>query len=83
LAIGLKSWDFFVAIGYIVVDYMLLGKGMTMTRKQREARELEIVDKASDPLTKRTSLRKVTYAGLALLGAMVITAWVVFIKYLM
>lgn len=54
-----------------------------MTRKQRQKREAIIEDAANDPLTRRTVVPKVTYAGLALLTSIVITAWVVFIKYLL
>lgn len=54
-----------------------------MTKNQREAREKKIVDPTKDPLTKRVNVRWVTYSGLALLTAMVIAAWVVFVKYLM
>lgn len=83
LAIGIKAWAFCLGVSYILVDYFKLGKGMTMTRKQRQKREAIIEDAANDPLTRRTVIPKVTYAGLALLTSIVITAWVVFIKYLL
>lgn len=83
LAIGLKSLAFLIAVSYIVVDYRLLGKGMTMTRSQRQCREAEITHKDADPLTRRVVSPRVTYAGLALLGCMVVTAWVLFVRYLM
>ena len=59
-----------------------IGKGMTTTKKQREQRESEIEDPARDPLTKRTIKPTVTYSDLGLLCAMIITAWVVFVRYL-
>ncbi len=74
---------FLLGLTYIFVDYKALGKGMTMTLKQREAREKQIGDPESDPLTKRTQLKAVTYSGLALLASIIITAWVVFIRYLL
>ncbi|PSN64738.1 MFS general substrate transporter [Corynespora cassiicola Philippines] len=82
-AIGIKALAFFLGLTYIFVDYKFLGKGMTMTLKQREAREKKIVNPKSDPLTKREHLRGVTYSGLGLLTSIIITAWVVFIKYLL
>ncbi|THY69766.1 MFS general substrate transporter [Aureobasidium pullulans] len=83
LAIGIKGWAFCLGVSYILVDYFKLGKGMTMTRKQRQKREAIIEDAANDPLTRRTIVPKVTYAGLGLLTSIVMTAWVVFIKYLL
>ncbi|KAL1303061.1 hypothetical protein AAFC00_006507 [Neodothiora populina] len=83
LAIGLKAWAFVLGVTYILVDYTVLGKGMTMTRKAREKREAEIEDPTQDPLTRRVVSPKVTYAGLCLLAAMAITAWTLFIKYLL
>lgn len=71
-----------LGVGYIVVDYRKLGKGMTKTKTQREKREAEIEDPVADPLTRRTVVRAVTYSGLGLLCAVVVTAWVVFVKYL-
>lgn len=56
---------------------------MTLTLKQREAREKEIDDPTSDPLTRRQHFKTVTYAGLGLLASIIITAWVVFIRYLL
>jgi hypothetical protein len=55
---------------------------MTMAKQQREKTEAEIEDFAADPLTKRTMKPAVTYSGLGLLCAMVITAWVIYVKYL-
>lgn len=81
-AMAIKAVAFGLGITYIFVDYKFLGKGMTMTKKQREKKEEEIVDSTADPLTRRTVLKRVTYGGLALLMSIVITAWVVFVKYL-
>lgn len=81
-AIGTKALAFALGVGYILVDYRKLGKGMTMTKKQREKREPGIEDPATDPLTRRTVLSAVTYGELGLLAAMVVTAWAVFVKYL-
>lgn len=82
-AIGVKSLAFLLGLTYIVVDYKALGKGMTLTLKHREAREKEINDPTADPLTRRQHLRSITYAGLGLLASIIITAWVVFIRYLL
>lgn len=82
-AIGVKSLAFLLGLTYIFVDYKALGKGMTMTRKAREKREAQIEKPETDPLTKRESFKSVTYAGLGLLASIIITAWVVFIRYLL
>lgn len=82
-AMGVKALAFILGLTYICVDYKALGKGMTMTLKQREARERSIADPENDPLTNRKVIRTVTYSGLALLGSIIITAWVVFVKYLL
>ena len=82
-AIGVKALAFILGPTYITVDYRALGKGMTMTKKKREEMEAGIADRDVHPLTRRVSIKQVTIAGLMLLGAMVITAWVVFIKYLL
>jgi hypothetical protein len=81
-AIGIKALAFSLGVTYIIVDHKKLGKGMTMTKKQRQKRELEIENAIRDLLTKRAVKPTITYSGLGLLCAMVITAWVVFIKYL-
>lgn len=83
VAIGIKALAFVLGLTYITVDYRMLGKGMTLTKKRREREEAAIVDPTTYPLTKRTSVKEVTIAGLSLLGTMVITAWVVFVKYLL
>ncbi|KAL3422331.1 major facilitator superfamily transporter [Phlyctema vagabunda] len=83
MAIGLKAWAFFLGLFYIFIDYTKLGKGMTMTLKQREARESQIVDRKNDPLTSRAVKPWITYTALAELISIIIVAWVVFIKYLM
>jgi hypothetical protein len=72
----------FVGILWIVVDYRKPGKGMPMSKKQRKGREIDIEDAVAGPLTRRSIKRAVTYSGLGLVCAMVITAWVVFVKYL-
>ncbi|USW54123.1 Putative major facilitator superfamily, MFS transporter superfamily [Septoria linicola] len=86
LAIGMKAFAFAVALIYLFVDYRCLGKGMTMTRKKREAREAELLltetDPQDDPLTRRTSNKYMTGVTLALLLGIIITAWVVFVVYL-
>lgn len=55
---------------------------MTMTRKQRQQRESEIVDETLDPLTSRSTNRAVTTASLVSLVAIIINAWVLFIRHL-
>ncbi|KAJ8113238.1 hypothetical protein OPT61_g4586 [Boeremia exigua] len=82
-AIGVKALAFLLGVTYIVVDYKALGKGMTLTLRDREEQEKQIDDAQSDPLTRRQHLTSVTYAGLSLLTSIIITAWVVFIKYLL
>lgn len=82
LAIGIKAWAFCLGLAYIFIDHRYLGKGMTMTRKQREAREAAIVDPDADPLTKREAKPWFTWTTLGLLVAMIVTAWTVFMLYL-
>ncbi|KAI9150552.1 Major facilitator superfamily domain-containing protein [Paramyrothecium foliicola] len=82
VAIGIKAWAFVLGISYIIVDYKLLGKGMTMTLKQRAAREAQIVDRDSDPLTRRTSKPWFTALTFGLLIAIIASAWAVFLRYL-
>lgn len=82
MAIGLKAWAFVLGISYILVDYKWLGKGMTMTLKQRQAREAAVVDPATDPLTKREVKPWFTALTFALLVAMIVSAWAVFMTYL-
>jgi hypothetical protein len=65
----------FVGILWIVVDYRKPGKGIPMSKKQRKRREIDIEDTVGEPFA-------VTCSGLGLVGAMVITAWAVFVKYL-
>ena len=79
---AIKAVAFVLGLTYILVDYIYLGKGMTMTKKEREQTEEAIVNRDAHPLTRRTVLRGVTYGGLGLLTSIVITAWVVFVKYL-
>lgn len=82
VAIAIKAWAFFLGLTYICIDYKLLGKGMTMTRRQREAREAEITDREGDPLTKRTVKPWFTTLTFGLLVAIVASAWAVFLRYL-
>lgn len=82
VAIGLKAWAFALGISYIIVDYRLLGKGMTMTRKQRQRREENIIDRDTDPLTKREAKRWFNVVTFGLLIAIIATSWALFIRYL-
>lgn len=82
VAIAIKAWAFVLGLSYILIDYKWLGKGMTMTRKQRQAREAAVVDPATDPLTKREVKPWFTALTFALLVAIVASAWTVFLVYL-
>lgn len=82
VAIGIKAWAFVLGVSYIIVDYKLLGKGMTMTRVQREAKEAVIEDCDADPLTRRRSKPWFTALTFGLLVAIIASAWAVFLKYL-
>ncbi|WQF88900.1 Putative major facilitator superfamily, MFS transporter superfamily [Colletotrichum destructivum] len=82
VAIAIKAWAFVLGLSYIFVDYRFLGKGMTMTRSQRQAREAQIVDRQADPLTRRTSKTWFTVLTFGLLVAIVASAWAVFVRYL-
>lgn len=85
LAIGLKTWAFVLGVTYILVDWKFLGSGMTLTRSKRQAEEEKIEasgTKDEENLTKREVKPWVTRLGLVLLGAMLVTAWVLFFKYL-
>ncbi|KLO82675.1 uncharacterized protein LW93_9879 [Fusarium fujikuroi] len=82
VAIGIKAWAFVLGVSYIIVDYKLLGKGMTMTRVQREAKEAVIEDCDADPLTRRRSKPWFTALTFGLLVAIIASAWAVFFKYL-
>lgn len=82
VAIAIKAWAFVLGLSYIFIDYKFLGKGMTMTRKQREAREAQIVDREADPLTRRTSKKWFTTLTFGLLLAIIASAWAVFVRYL-
>lgn len=82
VAISIKAWAFVLGLSYILIDYKRLGKGMTMTRRQREAREALIVDRDSDLLTRRTSKNWFTALTFSLLVAIIASAWAVFIFYL-
>lgn len=80
VVIGFKTYMFLAALAYIWVDYAFLGSGLTMTRSRRDAIEAQIPkeDRATHPLTSRKVIPWVTYSTLALLGCMIITAWVLF-----
>ncbi|CAN8103341.1 unnamed protein product [Discula destructiva] len=82
VAIAIKVVAFVAGLSYIFVDYKYLGKGMTMTRKQRQAREAAIVDPATDPLTKREVKGWFTALTFVLLVGIVVAAWAVFMVYL-
>ncbi|RSL53000.1 hypothetical protein CEP54_010622 [Fusarium duplospermum] len=82
VAIGIKAWAFVLGVSYIIVDYKLLGKGMTMTRLQREAKEAVIEDRNADPLTRRNSSPWFTTLTFGLLVGIIASAWSVFLKYL-
>ncbi|KAK1700200.1 major facilitator superfamily domain-containing protein [Colletotrichum godetiae] len=82
VAIAIKAWAFVLGLSYIVVDYQFLGRGMTLTRKQRQAREALIVDRQADPLTRRTSKKWFTTLTFGLLIAIIVSAWAVFVRYL-
>ncbi|KAM0569858.1 hypothetical protein D7B24_003384 [Verticillium nonalfalfae] len=82
VAIGIKAWAFVLGISYIIVDYKLLGKGMTMTRRSREAAEALVVDRDLDPLTKRTSKGWFTALTFGFLVSIIVSAWAVFLRYL-
>lgn len=78
----IKAVGFFIGVTYIIVDFKKLGKGITMTRSQREARESEIEDRDADPLTRRRPVKAWTIYVMCALVAMVTTGWTLFIKYL-
>ena len=80
LTIGIKAWAFALGIGYILVDKIYLGSGLTMTRKKRDEAESRIPaeDKPFHPLLRRVPVPWVTYSCLVLLAAFVVTAWVLF-----
>ncbi|KAH7376370.1 major facilitator superfamily domain-containing protein [Plectosphaerella cucumerina] len=82
VAIGIKAWAFVLGISYILIDYKFLGRGMTLTRRRREEREAAIVDRDSDPLTRRTVSKWFTMVTFGLLVAIVASAWAVFLRYL-
>lgn len=85
LAMGLKGWAFVLGLTYIFVDWKFLRSGMTLTRTKRQEEEDRIAasgTESEENLTKREVKPWVTRVGLALLGAMLVTAWVLFFKYL-
>lgn len=76
LVLSLKAWAFFLGLAYIFMDFRYLGKGMTMSEKARVEKEQLIENPESDPLTRRTVKKPVTWVGTFLLGAMVVSGWV-------
>ncbi|KAL7409025.1 hypothetical protein BDY24DRAFT_372763 [Mrakia frigida] len=82
LSITLKTVAFLLGCGYIFIDYRFLGKGMTLSEKARTKREEEIEDRDADPLTARPVNLYVTKTALGLLFGIVVSAWVIFLKYL-
>ena len=76
-----------IGLTYIFVDRRWLGKGMTMTRKQRQAREAQLVasgtPKDADPLTRREAKPWFTWMTLGLLVSIITAAWAVFMVYLL
>ena len=83
LVLGLKSLAFFLGLGYIYADYFHFGKTATLSEKVRVAREELVEDVNTDPLTARPVKKWVTWTGTGLLASMVVTGWVLFIKYLL
>jgi hypothetical protein len=79
---SIKAVGFFIGLAYIVVDYKKLGRGITMTRKQREIREADIEDRDSDPLTRRNVYKPWTIYTLSALVCMIATGWTLFFVYL-
>jgi hypothetical protein len=86
LSIGLKAWAFALGLFYILVDFRFLGKGMTMTRAQRQAVERDIVATGTPseqhPLTRREAKPWMNIATGCLLAGIVASSWTLFIKYL-
>jgi hypothetical protein len=86
LSIGLKAWAFALGLFYLLIDYRFLGKGMTMTRAQRQAVEAEIVATGTPPerhpLTKREPKLWMNVATGCLLAGMIASSWALFIRYL-
>lgn len=82
VGIAIKAVGFAIGVAYIIVDHRFLGKGMTMTRNQREKRLSEITDKENDPLTRRNVYRPMTIYVLCVFVCIVATAWTLFIKFL-
>lgn len=83
LVIGLKALAFFLGLGYIFADYAHFGKTATLSEKARVEREVLVEDVSANPLTARPVEKWVTWVGTALLASMVVTGWVLFIKYLL
>lgn len=79
---GIKAVGFFIGLAYVVVDYKKLGRGITMTRAEREACEAEIEDRDADPLTRRNVYKPWTIYTISILSCMIITGWTLFFVYL-
>ncbi|OAL44852.1 MFS general substrate transporter [Pyrenochaeta sp. DS3sAY3a] len=82
VGIAIKAVGFAIGVCYIIVDYKLLGKGMTMTRKQREKRLAEITDSENDPLLRRNVYKPMTIYIMVIFVCVVATAWTLFIRFL-
>lgn len=95
VSMGLKAWALVVGLGYIFVDYKRLGRSLTMGRKEREAKEEVLMESEVEekiwlsgeesselPHLRRRVDRRVTIAGLGLLGVMIVVAWTLFLRYL-
>lgn len=83
LVMMIKALAFFLGLGYLYADYNFLGKTATLSEKARVDQEALIEDPTTSPLTARPVKRWVTWTSTVLLGSMVITGWVLFIKYLL
>lgn len=83
LGIALKAWGFALGVSYIIVDYLKLGKGMTMTRKQRDEREAQVTDRDQDPLTRRNVYRPMTIWTMGVVVCLIITSYTLFFRYLL
>ncbi|KAK7427002.1 hypothetical protein QQZ08_006429 [Neonectria magnoliae] len=77
---SIKAIRFFIGLFYVFVDHKKLGRGITMILKERERREGDIVDRDSDPLTRRRVAKPWTIWTLSALVAMIATSWTLFLK---
>lgn len=83
LVMMIKALAFFLGLGYLYADHNFLGKTASLSEKARVDQEALVEDPTTSPLTARPVKRWVTWASTLLLGSMVITGWVLFIKYLL